>query len=461
MHYFETIVSFRCMIGLTLSSVKKPTMLPFAKRLNVSPSSLSPTGFAREWRWLGAMIVVLGLTGVGFATVPAVSEFGKDIQLAPFVVKGRPLSISIHARTKSDRRYAEKFADEVVEVAYETLNDSTGKGLVIVGAEGEPHPIILFRKFLAMAAAGQLDPAITQSASDLDAVLKKWRVKMNIDKSESDGMNLDFDTIVKALPLPLEGAASKLYQIAWAEGFDDRRVEKKLKSLTRADLASDELSRYDWVFYLPPNAATSAAMKEMVNKGMAKSKMGLFKRAAVRGALVVFSPVVKKAIEGMRKGMLFMTVMRAESPYGEDDINALTNVYIRELMPDFKPGSGDEKRRALAAIEKQKISNLDYAKDPHVKPDRLATFDPAAYASFEGEYTSEPSQTTHRFKREGDSFQWNYKERKPRVFFPAGDRLLVNETGTMTIQFLVDHTGAVTGVEERRVRHRQVVPRKT
>ena len=53
------------------------------------------------------------------------------------MVQGKSLAIDIHARTKSDRRYAEKFADEVVEVAYETLEgDSTGKGLVIVGREG-------------------------------------------------------------------------------------------------------------------------------------------------------------------------------------------------------------------------------------------------------------------------------------------------------------------------------------
>ena len=34
----------------------------------------------------------------------------------------------------------------------------------------------------------------------------------------------------------------------------------------------------------------------------------------------------------------------------EEDINALTGAYVQELMPDLKPGSGDEKRRALAAI---------------------------------------------------------------------------------------------------------------
>ena len=402
-----------------------------------------------------AALVFAGLVG---ATEPSNAEFGKAIELAPFVVQGKPLSISIHARTKGDRRYAEKFADEVVEVAYETLGDSTGKGLVIVGAKGEPHPIFVMRKFLALSEAGQLDGSLTPSAMELDATLKKWQARM--EGNAGEGMNLDFDTIVNALPIPLEGVAASLYQLAWGEGFADAQIERKLKTLTQADLFRNDLNRYDWVFYLPPHDATKVALKEMINKGMEKSKMGLFKRAAVRSALTVFSPVVRKAIEGMRMGMLFMTIMRAESPYSEEDINALTNAYVQELMPDLKPGSGDEKRRALAAIEKQKIANAEYAKDPFVKPERLATYDPAVYATFEGEYTLEPPATTHRLTREGDAFLWNYKDRVKRTFYPAGDRLLVNEEGNMTLRFLVDEAGAVTGVEERWVRRRQTVPRK-
>lgn len=429
-------------------------------------SSLGQIRPTREYSIRGRHLPCLLLVFFGWVVTalaaepePAVSEFGKDIQLAPFKVQGKPLSISILARTKADRRYAEKFADEVVEVAYETLADSTGKGLVIVGAEGEPHPVFVMRKFLKMARSGQLDPGVSQSAGDLDVVLKKWQAR--IDDNSGEGMDLNFDTIVNALPIPLEGAAAKLYQLAWAEGFDDARIERRLHTLTRADFTSSALSRYDWVFYLPPSEATKAALKEMINKGLAKSKMGLFKRAAVRSALFVFGPAVRKAIEGMRKGMLFMTVMRAESKFSEEDINALTNVYVQELMPDFKPGSGDEKRRALAAIEKQKIANAEYAQDPFVNPARLTTYDPVAYAPFLGEYTSEPPQATHWFKRASDGFQWNYKDDPPRPFYPAGDRLLVSADGKMTIRFLVDGSGAVTGAEERWARRRQTIPRKS
>jgi hypothetical protein len=61
----------------------------------------------------------------------------------------------------------------------------------------------------------------------------------------------------------------------------------------------------------------------------------------------------------------------------------------------------------------------------------------------------------------GDSFQWTYKDQKPKVFYPAGDRLLVNEDGSMTIRFVTDDKGVVTGVEERWVRRRQTIARKS
>jgi hypothetical protein len=438
-------------------------MISCASRPRVFPFTLCPAVLARELRWLGAGMAGLLLSGGGIAVEePASADdaFGKDIQLAPFVVKGSPLSVSIHARTKSDRRYGEKFADEVVQVAYETLNDTTGKGLVIVGAEGEPHPITLFRKFLALAAAGQLDSGVAASAGEVAAMLKKVEAKMRIDDGPKQ-TGITFETFLPALPLRLEGTASQLYLLAWAEGFDEARIGTMLKSLTPAGLARDDLARYDWVFYLPPHATTSAVLKEVMNKGMKAEKMGLFKRAAIKSAVVVFRPAVNKAVEGMRKGLMFRAILEAAGKWNEGDIDALSQVYMQELMPDLKPGSGDEHRRALAAIEKQKIANAEYAKDPFVKPDRLATFDVAAYAVFEGEYAKNPAKPGVWFKREGDSFQWGANGRKPRVFYPAGDRLLVNEAGTMTIRFLVDEkTGDVTGVEERWVRRRQTIPRK-
>ena len=72
-------------------------------------------------------------------------DFMPYVQLAPFKVNGRQLAVSIYARSKRDRRYAEDFAEEVMKVVYESVTESTGKGLVIIGRKGEPHPVFVFR----------------------------------------------------------------------------------------------------------------------------------------------------------------------------------------------------------------------------------------------------------------------------------------------------------------------------
>ncbi len=423
-------------------------------------------------------IIFLSLAGLapasaGFAAGAAGEDFGKDVQLAPFVVKGQKLSISIHARTNGDRKYATEFAEDAVGIAYETMGKSTGAGLVIVGREGEPHPVVVIRKFLALAQAGQLDAGVAARMGDLNAKMTQWKAIMRMDEEEEEDDEKDFkitfDMIMPALPLPLEGIASKLYQLSWAEGFDDAKVEKKLRSLTLADLEGDAFAKYDWVFYLPPRNAYVGVQNAIMKEVMQKEKMGLFKRAAIKSALVVFKPAVKKAVEGFRKGMLFMTVLRARSDWGKDDIRLLTEAYTNVLMPDFKFNGGTERQRALEAIEKQKVKNAEYAKDPFVSPPRLATFEAAAFAPFEGGYGKLPVDKEGKPVKDGkpprvlarkdDAWLWQYRRGKPSVLYPAGDRLLVSADGKLTVQFQVDEQGAVTGVEERRERYRQKFPR--
>jgi hypothetical protein len=427
----------------------------FAVRRNPFPSLVLLAGLLLT----GGALHAADEPAPGVPAAPA--EFGKDVQLAPFRVNGKPLSVSIYARTKRDRRYGEKFADEVVEVAYETLGDTSFKGLVIVGADGEPHPIHLFRKFVAMSRAGQLDPSLAEGAAETEQFLGKLAEKFKVDDEEASDMGINFDTFLPAMPLRLSGAASRLYLVAWAEKFDEKRVEQKLRSLTRADFSADALGQYDWVFYVPPHSTTALVLNDLVTKAMKKEKMGMFKRGLVRTALLAVRPLINKAVEGMRKGMLFQAILHAKSPWTEEETELLARAYARELMPDLKPGNGDEKKRALAAIEKQKLENEEYRKDPFVKPARLETFDPAGYASAEGDYTDNPPELTHHFVREGEAFRWNYKDQTARPFYPAGDKLLVNEDGTMTIRFLVDDAGKVTGVEERWVRRRKTVTRYT
>ncbi|MEO6006004.1 MAG: hypothetical protein ABIZ04_20210, partial [Opitutus sp.] len=156
---------------------------------------------------------------------------------------------------------------------------------------------------------------------------------------------------------------------------------------------------------------------------------------------------------------LFMTVLGAQTEYTQEEIQLLTRAYVRVLMPDFKFNDGETQQRAIAAVAAQRVANAEYAKDPFTAPRPLETFDAAAYSTFEGNYVENP-KLIHRLRRDGDTFTWQSLEPKPNVFRPAGPNLLVSEKGHMTLQFIVDEMGAVTGVEERWVRRRKTIPRE-
>lgn len=404
------------------------------------------------------------------AASPA-ADFGKDVKLAPFVVRGEKLSLSIHARTNADRRYATEFAEEVVKVAYETMdNKSTGAGLVIVGREGEPHPVVMMRKIMAMADAGQLDPQVAAKARELGAKLEAWKAALNLDKPrepDDERPNITFDMIVPALPVPLEGLGAKLYQLAWAEKFDEARLAARMHALTLAELESNAFAKYDWVFYLPPRSAATPVVNQLVDEVIKHQKMGLAKRVAVRGAMLVFKPAIKKSIEGFRKAMLFKTVLEARSGWSQEDIKILTGAYVQVLMPDFKFNDSEDAThaRVMEAINKQKAKNAEYAKDPFVAPARLATFDAAAYERFVGDYGTVRKHKDGRFGKpsralthEGEAWSWRRPGGKPTALHPAGERLFVSADGKLTVEFKVNDQGVVTGAEERRVRYRETFP---
>jgi len=209
-------------------------------------------------------------------------DFGSLVKLAPFVVNGRQLSISVHARSGGDRRYAVGFAEEVVAVVCEAVTPETGRGLVIIGQKGEPHPIHVFRRFLAMAEAGQLDTAVAARAPELVAALDRWEATITEDgTADSPDDDLEFEQIMTALPLALEGLGAQLYQLAWAEGFDDVRVEGRLRALRTPDLAGDLFKPYDWVFYLPPRKAFDRVLDKLVADALKEEEAGFFARMAV------------------------------------------------------------------------------------------------------------------------------------------------------------------------------------
>jgi hypothetical protein len=288
-------------------------------------------------------------------------DFMPFVELAPFVVNGEKLSVYIHARTRKDRRYAEDLSGEVIRVVNEAVTKETGKGLVIIGKKGEPHPIFVFRKFLALADAGELDPAIAARAPELSSMLHHWEEGVGEKngngihiESDGDEDDIEFEKIVTALPLPLEGVGAKLYQLAWREGFDDAKVEARLKALRPGDLEGTMFARFDWVFYLAPRGALEDAIDDIIADALKKEKMGFFERAAVKGALLLVKPMIRRAIESLRQGIMFDTVVSARTPYTHEEVATLTGAYLGVMMPGQKEKSGgNEHDRAVRAVRAQ------------------------------------------------------------------------------------------------------------
>jgi hypothetical protein len=307
---------------------------------------------------LGGYLLATALGQAADKKAAPKDDFMPYVELAPFVVNGQRLAISIHARNKKDRRYAEDFAEEVVKVVNEGVTKETGKGLVIIGRKGEPHPIFVFRKFLALAGEGKLDPAVAARAPELSGMLNHWQDTANEGKGfsvETDGdaeVDMEFDKIVTALPLPLEGMGAQLYQLAWGEGFDDKKVEARLRALKAADLDGNLFARFDWVFYLPPRGALENAIDDLIATALKEEDIGFLARTAVKGALLFAKPMIRKAIEGVRQGLLFDTVVRARTEYSPEEVSDLTGTYLEVLMPDTKDktGPGTEHERAVRNV---------------------------------------------------------------------------------------------------------------
>ena len=315
--------------------------------------------------WLG-LLLAAGLllnsaSAQGEKASAAPDDFSPLVKLAPFVVNGQSLAISIYARTNSDRRYGEQFSERVARVVYEAVTENTGKGLVIIGAKGEPHPIFFFRKFLALAKDGKLDPAVAARGPELSTMLNHWEHIVDDDKKSKDGekdkdhdIDLDFDRIVTALPLPLEGIGAKLYQLAWEEKFDDAKVETKLRALRLGDLERRDLFKsFDWVFYLPPKGAFDQVLDDIIAQALKQEEVGFFGRVAVKSALLVVKPKIRRAIEAMRQGIMFMTMVEARTPHSKEDVSALTGAYIGVFMPGEKSTGGTDHERAVAAVRDQ------------------------------------------------------------------------------------------------------------
>ena len=344
-------------------------------RLSPWPGLLLAVGF-----WLNAAVA----QGAAAPAADGRNDFLPLVKLAPFVVNGQQLAVSIHARTNGDRRYAEGFAGEVMKVVYEAVTPETGKGLVIIGQKGEPHPIFVFRKFLALAKEGKLDPAVAARGPELLTMLNHWQHTVDDENSaggdkgdKGSDVELEFEKIVTALPLPLEGIGAKLYQLAWAEKFDEAKVEAGLRALRAPDLERDWFAHFDWVFYLPPKGAFDRALDELIADALKKEDVGFFARTAVKGVLLVVKPKIRQAIEALRHGVMFMTVVQARTHYAEPEVSELTDAYVEALMPGEKSRGGTEHERAVDAVRERIRLNAEQAKNPPAAPAASAPPKPA------------------------------------------------------------------------------------
>lgn len=308
------------------------------------------------------LLALIATTGYGAGDPGArPDDFMPYVQLAPFVVNGQRFAISIYARTRKDRRYAEDFSEEVAKVVSEGVTKNLGKGLVILGQKGEPHPVLVFRKFLALAQEGKLDPAVAARAAELSAQLNRWQDGIGDGKvihlEAEDDATLEFEKIIPALPLPLEGVGAKLYQLAWQEHFEANKVDTRLRSLRAEDLNGTMFASFDWVFYLPPRGAAEQVLDEFIAESLKEEGAGLVARSAVKTALFFVKPIIRKAVEGLRQGVMFDTVVRARTPYTATQVSDLTGAYLEVLMPDSDDGTPARRTSARSRRSASRCKN--------------------------------------------------------------------------------------------------------
>ncbi|MBK1876563.1 hypothetical protein [Pelagicoccus mobilis] len=387
-------------------------------------------------------------------------QFSDYYELEPFQVTGEEIPITVFARNGGDRSYATRFAHKVVEVAYRTLERSPGSGLVIIGRSGEPHPITLFEKFMETAQSDNASPELKAIATELENGFGKWREKIHFEMDEGDD-DIPFDVrkLVDAFPIPLPQMAAQLYLLAWERNFDPEQVDTLLAQLKATDLKQQDFEEFTWIFYLPPRNSLNKVLKEVLPLAFEAGDLGPVKRALARAAIAAFKPLIKDAVEGVRKGVLYWSVLTAnEAAFNEGDIEALASVYIESQMPKGKVFGSDKTGRGIEAIERQKLKNAEYAKDPFVLPTPLESFDSASFATFEGRYGDEGHRNKTFFSENG-SFFWQEGDDDPVEYLPAGESYLVSSQNDVTLRFMPGETPSFFKVELRKGRFRHTFAR--
>lgn len=297
--------------------------------------------FSRQGSWV-LIACMLGMASQAQEPLPTINLLETD-------------RISIFAEKAGQRSYAQRFAESVYEAAYATTGESAGKGLVIMGNYDQPHPVLLVKQYMDVAEATEGLVEGPVFGNMLDRAMERWDEG---DQTLRDEIGMDIESIAYVIPMPLEPSVLNLYLAAREEGFDEGKVAERYATFKPMDVRLGDFERYDWVIYLPPKNAIDRAIKDVLPHVMEKEKVGFFKRSLIKGAVFTFKPVIRDAMEGVRKSLLYESILKATSDLGEEDIELLTGAYRDALMPRGRVIPRDKDRKSVLAV-KAKLAELN------------------------------------------------------------------------------------------------------
>jgi hypothetical protein len=114
-------------------------------------------------------------------------------------------------------------------------------------------------------------------------------------------------------------------------------------------------------------------LDDLIADALKKEEVGFFARTAIKTALLVVKPKIRKAIEALRHSVMFMTVVQARTPFSEDEVSDLTDAYVNALMPEGKSTGGSDHERAVKAVRERIRRNAEKAKNSEEVPAASAT----------------------------------------------------------------------------------------
>lgn len=383
---------------------------------------------------------------------------GSIIELDSFLVSADG-NITIFASNPLARAYGNQFTEMVYEAATYTTRQSVGSGLVVVAGKNEIHPILLMKQFLSVAggnAALTGDSLVEKNLVEALALFDKMETLV---KAEL-GDGIDMSVLYNFIPVPMEGPVLNLYMIGREEGFNSERLNMRFGSMAPADLLEGAFGRYDWSIYLPPRGAIDDALKEVLPVVMKKHELGFVTRKLIQGAVFTMKPMIRDSVEGMRKSVLYESILKKTSGFIQEDIVLYASAYRDALMPKGNILPGKKADRSYEAIDEVRLRIEAFEKDPFVAPEPMAEYDAHNYDRFVGVYSEDEKGAPTAFYQKSGTFWVQAEGRDALNVQPATNTLLVSRDGKSTIEFHSDEEAVSMRLEIRRVRERKTLVKR-